>query len=74
MINISNTVSGDTSVAIPGDTSFVENIDDITRWSSFYSGANLVSVHLGSIEKEWMQKIQRTRLTKFIIQKEDILD
>lgn len=43
----------DFSISIPGDTSFPNNKEDIERIGAFFHKPDIVSLHIGSLEKSW---------------------
>ena len=52
-VTINNIEGASCQIAIPGDTSFPENLEEVERLAEFYGNPDIASVHLGSIEEEW---------------------
>lgn len=52
-VSINTIEEASCQIAIPGDTSFPENPEEVERLAEFYGNPDIASVHLGSIEEEW---------------------
>ena len=52
-LDIDNENGESFKIAIPGDTSFPKDINEVERIAAFYGNIDIASIHLGSLERDW---------------------